>query len=124
MKKLILVFGEEYSAERYIMDKLGEMSSQVEGVVNMGAGVDTLVYTLDSINKLPIWELDQDVIIKSKEIRLNKIVSSIPENIKSIGIDFDHEDIGAILEKKWLLRSKKDLLYMGSCNPVFGRKKC
>ncbi len=75
------------------------MSSQIDGVVNLGTGLDTLVYTLDSITNLPIWELDQNVIIKSKQILLKEIVNSIPDNIKSIGIDFDHEDIGEALKK-------------------------
>jgi O-methyltransferase involved in polyketide biosynthesis len=80
------------------------MSSQIDGVVNLGTGLDTLVYTLDSITNLPIWELDQNVIIKSKQILLKEIVNSIPDNIKSIGIDFDHEDIGEALKKKWILQ--------------------
>jgi methyltransferase (TIGR00027 family) len=84
--------------KRYINDKLDEMSNQIDGVVNLGAGFDTLVYTLDSIFKLPIWELDQNVIINSKQARLIKIDNSIPDNINSIGIDFDHEDVGKILE--------------------------
>jgi O-methyltransferase involved in polyketide biosynthesis len=52
--------------KRYIRGKLNEMSNQIDGVVNLGAGLDTLVYTIDSISELPIWELDQDVIVKSK----------------------------------------------------------
>ena len=93
--------------KRYIRDKLNEMSSQIDGVVNLGAGLDTLVYTLDSITNLPIWELDQNVIIKSKQIRLKEIVDSIPDNIKGIGIDFDHEDIGEALEKNGYSNNKQ-----------------
>ena len=33
------------------------MSSQIDGVVNLGAGFDILVYNLDSISNLTIWEL-------------------------------------------------------------------
>lgn len=83
------------------------MSNQIDGVVNLGAGLDTLVYTIDSISELPIWELDQNVIIKSKQLRLNKIVDSIPDNIKSIGIDFDHEDVGVVLEKNGYSNDKQ-----------------
>ena len=93
------IWGGILCRKRYIRDKLTDMSNQIDGVVNLGAGFDTISYTLDSISELPIWELDQNIIIKSKQIRLNKILGSIPENVQSIGIDFDHEDISEVLEK-------------------------
>ncbi len=83
------------------------MSSQIDGVVNLGAGFDILVYNLDSISNLTIWELDQNVIIKSNQIRLNKLVKSIPDNIKSFSIDFDNEDIGKVLEDNGYSSDKK-----------------
>ncbi len=90
---------------------MDEKSNQIDGVVNLGAGFDTLIYTLDSISKLPIWELDQNIIIKSKQIRLNKIACPIPSNIKSIGIDFDHEDVEKVLEKNGYTPYKQIFLY-------------
>ncbi len=66
-----------------------------------------LCYTLDSISKLPVWELDQNVIIKSKQARLTNIFGSIPENVRSIGIDFDHEDIGKVLENNGYSNDKQ-----------------
>ena len=83
------------------------MSDQIDGVVNLGAGLDTLVYTIDSISDLPIWELDQNVIIKSKQISLDKIADSIPGNINGICIDFEHEDVGVVLEKNGYSNNKK-----------------
>lgn len=84
------IWGGILCRKRCIKDKLNEMSSQIDGVVNLGAGFDILVYNLDSISNLTIWELDQNVIIKSNQIRLNKLVKSIPDNIKSFSIDFDN----------------------------------
>ncbi len=52
------IWGGILSRKRYIMDKLDEMSNQIDGVVNLGAGFDTLIYTHDSISELPIGELD------------------------------------------------------------------
>jgi methyltransferase (TIGR00027 family) len=93
------VWGGLLCRKRYINDKLDNMSHQIGGVVNLGAGLDTRVYTLNSISKLPIWELDQDTVIKHKQKRLTRIFGAIPDNVKNVGIDFDHEDISEVLER-------------------------
>ena len=101
------IWGGILCRKRYINDKLNDMSDQIDGVVNLGAGLDTRVYKLNLISKLPIWELDQDVIINSKQTRLTKIFGSFPENVHTIGIDFDHEDVGKVLEKDGYSIDKK-----------------
>ena len=101
------IWGGILCRKRYIMDKLNEISNQIDGVVNLGAGFDTLVYTLESISELLIWELDQNIIINSKKARLNQITNSISDNIKSIGIDFDHEDVGKTLESNGYSNDKQ-----------------
>jgi methyltransferase (TIGR00027 family) len=93
--------------KRYINEKLNKTASQVDGVVNLGAGLDTRVYTLDSISKIPIWELDQNPVIKSKEKRLTQIFGKIPDNVKNIGIDFDHEDVSELLQRNGYSSDKK-----------------
>jgi methyltransferase (TIGR00027 family) len=93
------IWGGILCRKRYINDKLNDMGDQIDGVVNLGAGLDTIVYSLNSISKLPIWELDQNIIIKHKQKRLTQILGTIPGNVKMIGIDFDHEDICKVLEK-------------------------
>ncbi len=101
------IWGGILCRKRYIRDKLTDISNQIDGVVNLGAGFDTITYTLDSISKLPVWELDQDVIIKYKKTRLNDMLGSIPPNIKSISIDFDHEDVREVLEKNGFSNDKQ-----------------
>jgi methyltransferase (TIGR00027 family) len=93
------IWGGILCRKRYINDRLIEVADQTEGVVNIGAGLDTRLYTIKSVSKLPIWELDQNIIIKAKQARLTRILGSIPDNIKNIGIDLDHENINQTLEK-------------------------
>jgi len=93
--------------KRYINDRLNEIAPQIDGVVNLGAGLDTRVYTIDSISKLPIWELDQKTVIKNKQKQLTKIYGTIPYNIKNVGIDFDVEDIGEVLNRNGYSSNKK-----------------
>jgi len=102
------VWGGLLCRKRYITDKLNNMAPpQIDGVVNLGAGLDTRVYTLDSISHLPIWELDQDTVIKNKQKRLTQIFGSIPNNVKNVGIDFDDEDISAVLKRNGYSSDKK-----------------
>jgi methyltransferase (TIGR00027 family) len=93
--------------KRYINDKLNNMGHQIDGVVNLGAGLDTRVYTLDSISKLPIWELDQNIVIKNKQKRLTQIFGIIPDNVKNVGIDFDHKDINEVIKRNDYSTDKK-----------------
>ena len=101
------IWGGILCRKRYINDKLNDMSGQIDGVVNLGAGLDTRVYSLNSISELPIWELDQNIIIKHKQKRLTQILGTIPGNVKIIGIDFDHEDICKVLEKNGYSNDKR-----------------
>ena len=103
------VWGGILCRKRYINDKLSDESNQIEGVVNLGAGLDTRLYTLDSISKLPIWELDQDIVIKQK--RLTQIFGVIPDNVKNVGIDFDHEDISEVLKEIVIQVIRRFFLY-------------
>jgi methyltransferase (TIGR00027 family) len=101
------VWGGILCRKRYINDKLNDLSHQIDGVVNLGAGLDTRVYTLDSISQLPIWELDQDTVIKYKQKRLTQIFGAFPDNIKNVAIDFDHEDINDALIRNGYSSDKK-----------------
>ncbi len=47
------IWGGILCRKRYINDKVNDMSDHIDGVVNLGAGLDTRVYTLSSISKLP-----------------------------------------------------------------------
>lgn len=101
------VWGGLLVRKRYINDKLNQTSGQVDGVVNLGAGFDSRVYSLDSISKLPAWELDQIEIIKAKKKRLTRIFGSIPENVELVEIDFDHEDVEEVLKKHSYTKDKR-----------------
>lgn len=106
-KKVPGTWGGMLCRKRYINDKLNKTAPHIDGVVNLGAGLDTRVYTLDSISKLPIWELDQNKVIENKQKRLNQIFGTIPDNVTNVGIDFDHDDIGQVLKRNGYASDKK-----------------
>lgn len=84
----------------YIKDKIENTQSEIGQVVNLGAGYDTMVYTLPSIANTPVWELDQKDVMETKTQRIENSLGAVPENVKLVSIDFDHDDIGQTLKNQ------------------------
>jgi len=84
--------------KRYIDDKVAEAAAEeVSTVVNLGAGFDTLAFRLPALDTVQFWEVDQPVNIDAKRSRLKKILGEIPAHLSLVSIDFDHQELGAIL---------------------------
>ncbi len=84
----------------YIQHKINTSQSEIGQVVNLGAGYDTMAYNLPSLSNMPVWELDQKNVVETKTQRLETSLGKVPENVKLIAMDFDHEDIGQTLKKQ------------------------
>ena len=84
--------------KRYIEDRLLGARNEVEALVNLGAGFDSRPYRLSALAGLPMWELDQAENIRAKRSSLTKALGTIPGNIQLIAVDFDRENLSAVLE--------------------------
>lgn len=84
----------------YINSKLDTRNSEIAQVVNLGAGFNTTTYNLPSLSNIPVWELDQKEVIETKKKRLINTLGSVPENVKLVATDLDHEDLGIALKKQ------------------------
>jgi methyltransferase (TIGR00027 family) len=93
--------------KRYIDEKLLDVGSRMEAIVNLGAGFDTRTYRLAAISHLPVWEVDQQENIQVKEKRLNETFGKVPSNVKLVAIDFDHENVGAVLASHGYTATKR-----------------
>jgi len=91
------IWGGLLCRKRYIDEKLAGSRSEIEAVVNLGAGLDTRPYRLEALSGLPVWEVDQRENVEEKEKRLRKALGAIPANVKLVPVDFDHDDLGSIL---------------------------
>jgi methyltransferase (TIGR00027 family) len=91
------IWGGLLSRKRYIDEKLASSRSEMDAVVNLGAGFDTRLFRLPGLSGLPMWEIDQQESIQAKKKRLQKALGAIPANIKLVAVDFDRDDLGAIL---------------------------
>jgi methyltransferase (TIGR00027 family) len=83
----------------YIDEKLIEdVGGQVETMVNLGAGFDTRAYRLPALAKVPVWELDKPENIEAKQSGLMKVFQEVPAHVTLVPIDFDREELGAVLK--------------------------
>ena len=83
--------------KRYTDEKLIESIGQIDAVVNLGAGFDTRVYRLPALTEVPVWEVDQPENIEPKRDRLRKLFREVPAHVALVPIDFDHEELEAVL---------------------------
>lgn len=82
------------SRKRYIQEQAEDaVAHGVKAVVNLGAGLDTLVYRSKPLAALPAWEVDQPVNIETKRRRLARALGKVPGRVVLVAVDFDHEDL-------------------------------
>jgi methyltransferase (TIGR00027 family) len=91
------IWGGMMCRKRYIDEKLIASAIQIGAVVNLGAGFDTRTYRLPALAGKPIWEVDQLENIKPKQRQLRKIFGTIPSQVRLVAIDFDREDLSAVM---------------------------
>lgn len=80
--------------KRYIQEKAEDaVSHGIKAVVNLGAGLDTLVFRSKALASLPAWEVDQPVNVAAKRKGLERALGRVPERVTLVAVNFDHEDL-------------------------------
>ncbi|HEU5097867.1 MAG TPA: SAM-dependent methyltransferase [Roseiflexaceae bacterium] len=96
-KSLPGIWGGMMCRKRYIDDNLIESLGQIDAVVNLGAGFDTRAYRLPALADIPVWEVDQPQNIEPKRVRLRRLFGAVPANVGLVPIDFERQELGAVL---------------------------
>ncbi len=91
------IWGGLMCRKRYIDEKVVESLGRIDAVVNLGAGFDTRAFRLPALADIPIWEVDQLERIEPKRARLRKLFGEVQAHVTLVPIDFDREDLGALL---------------------------
>jgi methyltransferase (TIGR00027 family) len=100
------LWGGIMARKRYIDEVLSEAAGgSVEAVVNLGAGFDTRAFRLPELKSVPVWEVDQRANIETKRRRLRAVLGEVPDHVKLVSIDFDKEDLEAVLASNGYLQS-------------------
>jgi len=102
------LWGGIMARKRFIDDKVVEdADGQIEAVVNLGAGFDTRAFRLRALANVPAWEVDQPATIDAKRSRLKQVFEEAPAHVTLVPIDFDREDLGAVLASHGYVSDKK-----------------
>lgn len=91
------IWGGVMCRKRYIDQKLIESIDHIDAVLNLGAGFDTRAYRLPALADRLVWEVDQAENIGPKQARLRKVFGEVPTHVKLVPIDFDREELEAVL---------------------------
>ena len=87
--------------DRYVDDKIAEAfkKTEIESVVNLGAGMDCRAYYIPDIEKTMYFEVDHPTIIKKKQKKMKKILGRLPDHVIYVPIDFQKQSLDIELKK-------------------------
>lgn len=95
---------------RYIDDVLKRsLEEGLDQVVILGAGFDTRAYRISSMDGVQVFEVDLPGTRKLKQIRVEKVLGAVPENVTLIGMNFDRENLDEILSAGGFQKGKRTL---------------
>lgn len=83
--------------KRYVADKVTEALDDIDAVVVMGAGFDTLAYRLARKTPIPIFEVDQPINIARKAAAVQRVLGELPSSVRLVPLDFEHDDVLTVL---------------------------
>ena len=79
--------------KRYIADTVTSALDDVDAVVVLGAGLDTLAYRLARNSDIPIFEVDQPVNIERKAAAVQRALGGLPTSVRLVPMDFERDDV-------------------------------
>jgi methyltransferase (TIGR00027 family) len=79
--------------KRFIDDKLNEALDDIEAVVILGAGLDTLPYRLTRRVRIPVFEVDLPVNIAMKAKTVRRVLGEPPLSVRLVALDFERDDL-------------------------------
>ncbi len=79
--------------KRFITDRVEEAAEDVDAVVILGAGLDTLAYRLARRTHIPVFEVDQPVNIARKSATVRRVLGGLPLSVRLVALDFERDDV-------------------------------
>lgn len=79
--------------KRFIADRIDEAGQNIDAVVILGAGLDTLAYRLARRTRIPVFEVDQAVNIARKAATVRRALGALPLSVRLVALDFERDDL-------------------------------
>jgi methyltransferase (TIGR00027 family) len=79
--------------KRYIADTVTAALDDVDAVVVLGAGLDTLAYRLARTTDVPVFEVDLPVNVARKTAAVHRALGTQPHSVRLVPLDFEHDDV-------------------------------
>jgi methyltransferase (TIGR00027 family) len=84
---------------RYIDDVLKRsLEGGLDQLVILGAGFDTRAYRIAGMDQVRVFEVDLPGARKLKQIRVEKVLGAVPDNVTLIGMDFEKQKLEDVLK--------------------------
>jgi len=95
---------------RYIDDVLKRsLEKGIEQLVILGAGFDSRAYRIAGMDQVQVFEIDLPGTGKLKQIRLEKVLGAVPENVTLVGMNFDRQNLDDVLRAAGFQKNKRTL---------------
>lgn len=79
--------------KRFIADRLEEAAGEIDAVVLLGAGMDTLGCRTARRTGFPTFEVDQPVNIARKADAVRRVLGAVPGSVALVALDFERDDL-------------------------------
>jgi methyltransferase (TIGR00027 family) len=77
----------------YIADKVSDSLDDIDAVVVLGGGFDTLAYRLARRTSIPIFEVDQPVNVARKAAVVRRALGAQPSSVRLVPLNFERDDV-------------------------------
>ena len=81
----------------------------LDQLVILGAGFDSRAYRITGIGQVRVFEVDLPGTVKLKQVRVEKVLGAVPENVTLVGMDFDQQNLDDVLKGAGFQKGRRTL---------------
>ena len=93
-----------------IAASLGE---HIEQLVILGAGFDSRAYRLPCVRGVTVFEVDHPDTQTTKRKALDRVLSTLPQHVRFVAIDFNQHDLASIMAAAGYRESARTFILVG-----------
>ena len=83
--------------------------TEVDAIVNLGAGMDPRAYHIPGIDRVRYFEVDHPDVVKRKRATVERVLGGLPAHVTHVGMDLNVQDIEAELVRSGYDKASRTL---------------